>query len=226
MSVAERLTAVQAQLAESALISGRNPEEVELLVVSKTFPSEVVSEAIEAGQNKLGENRVQEALEKQEQLPLDIAWHLIGPLQRNKVRKVVGKFACIQGVDSLKLAQAIDRVAGELALVQPIFLQVKIGGEDTKSGFEPSLLTEQMDLLSSLKNLRLEGLMTIPPPVEKAEEARPYFAAARELRDQLRASSGIPLKQLSMGMSGDYEAAIAEGSTMVRIGSAIFGKRI
>ena len=117
-------------------------------------------------------------------------------------------------------------MAGELALVQPIFLQVKIGGEDTKSGFEPSLLTEQMDLLSSLKNLRLEGLMTIPPPVEKAEEARPYFAAARELRDQLRASSGIPLKQLSMGMSGDYEAAIAEGSTMVRIGSAIFGKRI
>ncbi|GHC45118.1 YggS family pyridoxal phosphate-dependent enzyme [Roseibacillus persicicus] len=225
MSVAQRLAEVQSQLASAAERAGRTVDEIELLAVSKTFPAEIVSQAIAEGQMALGENRVQEALEKQALLPEEVEWHLIGPLQRNKVRKAVGKFACLQGVDSLKLAQAIDRVAGELGITQPIYLQVKIGGEDTKSGFEAPELVSTLESLLSLSNLQIEGLMTIPPPVDTAEEARPYFSAARELRDQLSEAGGIPLAKLSMGMSGDYQAAIAEGSTMVRIGSAIFGGR-
>ena len=223
--ISERLHEVQERLATVATSCGRPPDEIELLVVSKTFPAEIVAEVVEAGQKSLGENRVQEALEKQPLLPPDLLWHLIGPLQRNKVRKVVGKFACLQGIDSLKLAQTVDRVAGELATIQPILLQVKIGGEESKSGFEGEDLVTHMETLAALKNLRIDGIMTIPPPVENSDEARPFFAKARELRDQLSASSGLSLPQLSMGMSGDYEAAIAEGSTMVRVGSAIFGKR-
>lgn len=225
MSISERLSAVREKLATASTSAGRSPEEVELLVVSKTFPAEIVSEVVEAGQKSLGENRVQEALEKQGQLPKDLHWHLIGPLQRNKVRKVVGNFACLQGVDSLKLAQAIDRVAGELSIVQPVFLQVRIGGEESKSGFEPDELASQIEILASLEHLQVEGMMTIPPPVQNPDEARPYFSDARELRDHLRIRSGLSLPQLSMGMSGDFEAAIAEGSTMVRVGSAIFGSR-
>jgi pyridoxal phosphate enzyme (YggS family) len=225
MTIAQRLEEVREQLASSAGQSGREPSEVELLVVSKTFPAEVVQEVVAAGQRSLGENRVQEALEKQPLLSPDIAWHLIGPLQRNKVRKVVGKFDCLQGVDSLKLAQAIARVAQEEGCKQSVLLQVKIGGEETKSGFEAEELRQVIEELSGLDSLQIDGLMTIPPPVSHAEEARPYFAAARELRDELVTKCGLPLTQLSMGMSGDFQAAIAEGSTMVRVGSAIFGKR-
>lgn len=226
MPIVERWRVIREQVDSATKASGREVSAVELLAVSKTYPSEVIAEVIAAGQRSLGENRVQEALEKMPQLEDEISWHLIGPLQRNKVRKVVGKFACLQGVDSLKLAQTIDRVAGELGIVQSIFLQVKVGGEETKSGFEFSELTAQMDSLRLLSNLRIRGLMTIPPPVFEPEEARPYFAQTREFRDQLETSSGLKLSQLSMGMSGDYEGAIAEGSTMVRIGSAIFGRRV
>ncbi|MGJ8725830.1 MAG: YggS family pyridoxal phosphate-dependent enzyme [Roseibacillus sp.] len=225
MSIAQRLTEVKEHLGEAVKRSGRSVGDVELLAVSKTYPAEVVAEVVEAGQKMLGENRVQEALEKQVLLPSGIAWHLIGPLQRNKVRKVVGQFACLQGIDSLKLASAVARVAGELNVEQSIFLQVKVGGEDSKSGFEPSDLLAQAEELADLKSLKVQGLMAIPPPVRNSEEARPYFAEVRELRDQLSSKSGLVLPQLSMGMSGDFEAAIAEGSTMVRIGSAIFGKR-
>lgn len=225
MSIVQRLTSVREQVVEAAKAAGRDVSEVELLVVSKTFSAEIVSQVVAEGQTSLGENRVQEALEKRSQLPPELNWHLIGPLQRNKVRKVVGEFACLQGVDSLKLAQAIDRVAGELKIVQTILLQIKMGTEETKSGFEPEEVVAQIEDLASLSHLRIEGLMTIPPPVQKPEEARPYFSSTRELRDQLRGLSGLALSQLSMGMSGDYEAAIAEGSTMVRVGSAIFGSR-
>ena len=225
MSVAQRLEEVKNQLAEAASRAHRRPCDVELLAVSKTYPVEVVSMVVEAGQQMLGENRVQEALEKQPLLPLELDWHLIGPLQRNKVRKVVGQFACLQGIDSVKLAKSVARVAEELAVTQSIFLQVKVGGEDSKSGFEPAALLAEIEGLRGLNSLKIEGLMCIPPPVRTSEEARPYFAEVRELRDQLAAESGLPLSQLSMGMSGDFQAAIAEGSTMVRIGTAIFGKR-
>ncbi|MBK1834701.1 YggS family pyridoxal phosphate-dependent enzyme [Roseibacillus ishigakijimensis] len=228
MSVAQRLNEVRSRIATAATAAGRDPGEVALLAVSKTFPAPVVAEAVAAGQRALGENRVQEALEKQPLLAReagDLAWHLIGPLQRNKVRKVVGHFTCLQGIDSLKLARAVDRVAGELAVRQTILLQVKIGGEESKSGFEPARLREEIDELAALSHLQIDGLMTIPPPVEAAEEARPYFARLRELRDALAVSSGLPLRELSMGMSNDYPAAIAEGATLVRVGSAIFGSR-
>lgn len=225
MTVVDRLAKVREQLHRSLELAGRSCDEVELLVVTKTFPVEVIQQVVDAGEQLLGENRVQEALEKQNQLPSHISWHLIGPLQRNKVRKVVGKFTCLQGIDSLKLAGVIDRIAGELGVTQPVLLQVKVGGEETKSGFEFSHLLEQMEFLTALTNISIEGLMTIPPPVKSPLEARPFFAAVRELRDQLQLESGLPLKELSMGMSSDYQAAIAEGSTMVRIGSAIFGER-
>ena len=225
MSIAARLAEVKNQLLEAASMAGRSASEIELLAVSKTYPAEVVAEVVDAGQKLLGENRVQEALEKQPELASDIAWHLIGPLQRNKVRKVVGQFACLQGIDSLKLAKAVARVAEELSVKQAIFLQVRVGNEDSKSGFEPSELLAAIEELRCLSSLKIEGLMSIPPPVEKPEDARPYFAEVRELRDRLSAESGLSLSQLSMGMSGDFQAAIAEGATMVRIGSAIFGKR-
>lgn len=223
--IAESLAKVQLELSQALELANRSPEEADLLVVSKTFPAEIVAEAIAAGQLSLGENRVQEALEKQSQLPSHIQWHLIGPLQRNKVRKVVGKFACLQAIDSLKLAHAINRVAAEEELKQKIFLQVKVGGEATKSGFEPELLKAQIEELAGLENLSIGGLMTIPPPVSQPEDARPYFAAVRELRDELSSQCGLALRELSMGMSSDFQAAIAEGSTLVRVGSAIFGKR-
>ena len=225
MSIAQRLVEVQEQLAVAAARSGREPSDIELLVVSKNFTADRVREVVDTGQRAFGENRVQEALEKQPLLPQDMEWHLIGPLQRNKVRKVVGKFACLQGIDSLKLAQAIARVAEEQGIRQSILLQVKIGEEETKSGFATETLLESIEELVQLRSLQIEGLMTIPPPVSHPDEAKPFFVAARELRDRLVRVSGLPLSQLSMGMSGDFQAAIAEGSTMVRIGSAIFGKR-
>ena len=225
MSIAQRLVEVQEQLAVAAARSGREPSDIELLVVSKNFTADRVREVVDTGQRAFGENRVQEALEKQPLLPQDMEWHLIGPLQRNKVRKVVGKFACLQGIDSLKLAQAVARVAEEQGIRQSILLQVKIGEEETKSGFATETLLESIEELVQLRSLQIEGLMTIPPPVSHPDEAKRFFVAARELRDRLVRVSGLPLSQLSMGMSGDFQAAIAEGSTMVRIGSAIFGKR-
>lgn len=225
MRIAECLAEVREGIAEATRSAGRSLDEVALLAVSKTYPAEIVSEVISEGQLALGENRVQEALEKMPLLPAEVEWHLIGPLQRNKVRKVVGLFTCLQGVDSLKLAATISRVAVEAGVTQEILVQVKVGGEDTKSGFEERQLLQDFNELAALPGLRLGGLMTIPPPVVLAAEARPYFAAVRELRDRLSRESGLPLQELSMGMSGDYQAAIAEGSTMVRVGSAIFGKR-
>ena len=225
MSIAQRLAEVKERLKNAARSAGRDASGVELLAVTKTYPAEVVAEVVAEGQKMLGENRVQEALEKKPLLPSDIDWHLIGPLQRNKVRKVVGQFTCLQGIDSLKLARAVARVAEELSVTQSIFLQVKVGGEDSKSGFEPKDLLAEIAELRGLHSLKIDGLMSIPPPVEKSEQARRYFAEVRELRDQLTSESGLELPQLSMGMSGDFEAAIAEGSTMVRIGSALFGKR-
>ena len=225
MSITHNLRDVLDRIADAACEASREADEIRLLAVSKTYPADVVNEVVRAGQVLLGENRVQEALEKKALLAEEISWHLIGPLQRNKVRKVVGEFACLQGIDSLKLASAVSRVATELRVTQQILLQVKIGSEETKSGFEAASLLSEIEALVALPSLDIQGLMTIPPPVEKVDDARPYFSAVRELREQLTSVSGLPLPELSMGMSGDYQAAIAEGSTMVRVGSAIFGKR-
>lgn len=226
MHIKEQLDTVRARIAAAAARSGREPSSVTLLAVSKTFPAADVAEAYEAGQRLFGENRLQEAMEKMPALPHDCAWHLIGPLQRNKVRKALEQgFTLIEAVDSLRLAQTISRVAGELGKTARILLEVNIDGEASKHGFSPDALQQEWDTLVALPHVEIRGLMCIPAPVETPEGARPAFAALRRLAETLRARGPLPLPELSMGMSHDYEVAIEEGATLVRVGSAIFGKR-
>ena len=182
-------------------------------------------EAVAAGQLHFGESRWQEAEQKIPLLPQRLHWHFIGRLQRNKVRKVLGHFEVIHAIDSLRLAQAVDLTAAELGMTPRVFLQVNVGGEASKGGFEPSELEAEMEALLGLPHLEVVGLMTIPPAEETAALARPWFVQLRELRDRLESRFGIRLPGLSMGMSGDFEVAIEEGATHVRVGSSIFGKR-
>lgn len=223
--ICSRLEAVQKSIAEAAGRVGRAAAEIELIAVSKTHPAESVKEALEAGQKVFGENRVQELLSKAPLLPSATRWHLIGHLQKNKIRKVLPVVELIHGVDSLELAEDIDRIAGELGLFPKILLEVNVSGENTKFGFKPEVVKQQLEKLLSLPRVQLEGLMTIAPLVEDPEEARPVFRALRVLRDELAEAGSVFLPTLSMGMSGDFEVAIAEGSTMVRVGTAIFGSR-
>jgi pyridoxal phosphate enzyme (YggS family) len=225
LSVEARLAEIRDRIVEAASDAGRDGAAIRLQAVSKTYPAAVIAEAVAAGQALFGENRVQELQEKQPELPSHLEWHLIGPLQRNKVRKVVGKCACLETIDSLKLAKAVSRIADEEGVVQRILLQLRIGGEDSKSGFEEEDLLPLLDELVALPALEIAGVMTIPPPAEKPSDARKYFAEMRGCRDRISERSGLGLSELSMGMSGDFEAAIAEGSTLVRVGSAIFGPR-
>lgn len=226
MSIATQLESIRARIAAAEARAGRAPGSATLLAVSKTFPAQDVAEAYAAGQRLFGENRLQEAMEKMPALPADCSWHLIGPLQRNKVRKALEQgLSLIQAVDSLKLAQAISRIAGELGKTADILLEVNIDGEASKHGFAPQELRELWAELTALPHLRIDGLMCIPAPVEQAEAARPAFAALRHLAEELRARGPLPLPTLSMGMSHDFEIAIEEGATLVRVGSAIFGRR-
>lgn len=226
MSIALHLEEVRAKIAEAEARSGRPQGSVSLLAVSKTFPAADVAQAYAAGQRLFGENRLQEAMEKMPELPADCAWHLIGPLQRNKVRKALEQgFALIEAVYSLKLAQAISRIAVELGRTAAILLEVNIDGEESKHGFSPEELREAWAELVALPGLEIQGLMCIPAPVENPEDARPAFAALRALAQELRTRGPLPLPVLSMGMSHDYPIAIEEGATHVRVGSAIFGRR-
>lgn len=221
--IADRLAALRGRIDDACREAGREASEVSLLAVSKTFPAEVVLEAYDAGQRCFGESRQQEAAPKIEVLPADIEWHFIGSLQRNKARKVVADFPVIHSVDSLRLAEALDRVAGEEGNQPRIYLEVNIAGEASKGGFSPGDLPAAAAALASLRHLDIHGLMVIPPDDPAA--ARRWFAATRELRDQLQAESGLALPGLSMGMSADFEEAVLEGSTIVRVGSALFGHR-
>ena len=219
--IAERLAALRQRIDAAAMSAGRMPGEVQLLAVSKTFAAEDVAEAYAAGQRLFGESRQQEAASKIAALPADIEWHFIGGLQRNKARKVLADFACIHSVDSLRLAGHLDRIAGEDGKRPQVYLEVNVAGEESKGGFSPEELIAASASLAGFRNLETVGLMTIPPE----GDSRPWFAATRELRDQLRSASGLALPGLSMGMSGDFEDAIAEGATIVRVGSALFGHR-
>jgi pyridoxal phosphate enzyme (YggS family) len=219
--LADRLAALRGQIAAACGEAGRNPTEVELLAVSKTFPAEAVREAYDAGQRAFGESRQQEAAPKIEVLPADIRWHFIGGLQRNKARKVLAGFCCIHSVDSLRLAEYLDRVAGEDGKRPQVYLEVNVAGEESKGGFSPGDLLGAAESLPALRHLDVLGLMAIPPE----EDARRWFSRTRELRDELAARTGLSLPGLSMGMSGDFEDAVREGSTVVRVGSAIFGNR-
>lgn len=220
--IRERLREVRERVACAA---SRVGHEVELMVVSKTWPPEVLAEVVEAGQRIFGENRLQEAEGKIAELPDDLEWHFIGGLQRNKVRRVLLLFPVVHSLSSWKLVSFADRVAGELGVRPRVFLEVNVGLEGSKEGFFPGDLREGLDGILGASNLDWQGLMGIPPVVEKAEEARPWFAKLRELQEELSERSGMTLPGLSMGMSGDYEVAIEEGSTIVRVGSAIFGGR-
>jgi hypothetical protein len=224
-SIAGRLEAIRGRIASACARAGRDPAEVALLAVSKTFPAAAVREAVAAGQQLFGESRVQEAGEKIPQLPGHLCWHFIGHLQTNKVRKVLPLVAALHGIDSLRLAAQVDRVAAGLGLFPQVYLEVNLAGEASKHGFTPDQLREALPQLLELPRLEVLGLMAIPPAAAAPDDSRPWFRALRELRDDLAARAGVPLPGLSIGMSDDFEVAVEEGSTIVRIGSSIFGSR-
>lgn len=219
------LLAVRERIHAACRRVGRALESVELIAVSKTVPADVIREAVEAGQVLFGESRQQEAASKIDLLPARLRWHFIGRVQRNKVRKLLPAFEAIHAIDSLRLAACVDETAAELGLFPKVFLQVNVAGEESKGGFEPDILRAEMATLLRLQRIDILGLMSIPPQGPDAESARPWFVRLRELRDALEQDFGIQLPALSMGMSGDYEVAIEEGATHVRVGSAIFGNR-
>jgi len=223
--IVEKLAALRAEISESAIKAGRDPSSVELIAISKTHPPHIIQEAIDAGQLIFGENRVQEARAKIPLLPSKARWHLVGHLQKNKIRHALPLFDLFHGVDSLELARDINRIAGEMGLFPKILLEVNVADEATKFGFKPDMLRAEIGEVLTLDRVQIEGLMTIAPIVEEPEDARQYFAALRELRDELQREAGAPLPHLSMGMSSDFTAAIQEGATMVRVGTAIFGPR-
>ncbi len=212
----------------AAARAGRGPEAVQVIAATKGASPERIRVAVEAGLRILGENRVQEALPKIKALAncQDLRWHFIGRLQRRKVKAVVGQFELIHSVDSLELASEIERRAGAAGIEQAVLLEVNLGGEASKGGFAPTFLPEVLPELDRLAHLSVKGLMAIPPPTPDAEGARPYFRRLRELAASLGAGwRRVRLHELSMGMSQDYEVAVEEGATMVRVGTAIFGAR-
>jgi pyridoxal phosphate enzyme (YggS family) len=224
-SVQKNLSEIYARIESAATRCGRKASEIRLVAVSKTHPPELIREAFEAGQRAFGESRVQDALPKLDALPPGIEWHFIGHLQTNKIRKVVGRFALFHGVDNENLAAQINRIAGELGVTANVLLEVNVSGEESKFGFAPENLPAALENLAPLPFLRIRGLMTMAPYSDNPDEARPFFAKLRELRNRLASQTGLPLSELSMGMSGDFEQGIAEGATIVRVGSAIFGSR-
>jgi pyridoxal phosphate enzyme (YggS family) len=224
-SLAERASQIQLRIAEAAHRSGRSPDDVTLVAVSKTHPPESLLEACGAGLSLFGESRVQEARAKIPLCPSKCRWHFIGHLQRNKIRQALPLFELLHSVDSLETARDIDRVAAELGLFPKVLLEVNLAGESTKFGFPTDKLRAQLEELLALPRLQIEGLMTIPPLAPEPENSRPFFVALRELKDQLATEFRLPLRELSMGMSEDYAIAIEEGATLVRIGTALFGRR-
>jgi pyridoxal phosphate enzyme (YggS family) len=226
--IAERLAGIRARIAAAARSADRDPASIRLVAVSKTFPIALVREAYAAGQREFGENRVQEALGKiGESADLSIRWHLLGHVQTNKARKAGAAFAVIHSVDSVELLQKLDTAALDAGRAPELFVQVDLAGEETKSGVSPDAVPRILDAAAGCRAARVVGLMTLPPFPDTPEDSRPWFRRLRELRDSLLAS-GVPagmLTDLSMGMSGDFEVAIQEGATLVRVGTAIFGRR-
>jgi len=227
MSIAENLRHIQDRIISATKRSGRNPDSVRLVAVSKTQSADAVRAALEAGQQIFGENYVQEFLEKAQQLPESVEWHFIGSLQSNKVKYLAGLTRLIHSVDRLSLAQELDRQWEKVDKVCDILLQVNISREATKSGTTSEDLLQLAREVSLLPHVRIKGLMTIPPFFDEPERVRPYFRELKRLSDLLAAEKipGITMEELSMGMSGDFEVAVEEGATLVRVGSAIFGER-
>ncbi len=224
-SIAENLERVHERVSQAAAKSGRPVDDVQLVAISKTHPAEKVREAVEAGQTLFGESRVQEARLKIPELPSNLRWHFVGHLQKNKIRHALPLFELIHSVDSLALANDINRVAEEEGLHPRVLIEVNVAGEGSKFGFQPEKLRAEMESLLALPRLSILGLMCIPPIADDAEASRKYFVNLRELRDRLQTEFHVDLAQLSMGMTQDYALAVEEGATLVRVGTAIFGER-
>jgi len=223
--IAENLERVREQIAQAAAKVGRAVDEIELVAISKTHDAAKVREAIEAGQTLFGESRVQEARVKIPELPSNLRWHFVGHLQKNKIRHALPLFELTHSVDSLALAEDINRIAEEDGLHPRVLLEVNVAGEGSKFGFQPDKLRAEMESLLALPRLSILGLMTIPPIAEEAEASRKYFVQLRELRARLQTEFHVDLAQLSMGMTQDFAIAVEEGATLVRVGTAIFGER-
>lgn len=225
MSISENLRHVENTIAEAADRSGRRPDEVTLVAVSKTWPVETIQEAVEAGHRVFGENKVQELEHKVPAMAEDLQWHAIGHLQKNKVRKVIPLCTMIHSIDSIGLAERVDRIAGEEGREIEGLLQVNVAEDDAKFGFSVAEVRAAVEILAELEHLQIRGLMTVPAFDPEPENVRPHFARLRELRDELAESASLSLPHLSMGMSHDFPVAIEEGATLVRVGSSIFGRR-
>jgi PLP dependent protein len=227
MRLADNLAAVEQRIVSAALAAGRDPSAIRLIAVSKTKPAALVAEAAAAGQRLFGENYVQELTAKAAEVTMPVEWHFIGHLQSNKVKQIAGLVAMIHSVDRLSLAEEIDRQWGRIGRHCDILVQVNVSAEATKSGTTTQDALQLVRQIAALPHLRVRGLMTMPPFFDDPEAARPYFRELRLLAEEIAALAipGVAMQELSMGMSGDFEAAIAEGATLVRVGSAIFGTR-
>jgi hypothetical protein len=225
MSLAENLASVQTRIAAACARAGRDPALVTLLAVSKGMPPEAVREAADCGLTLFGESKVQEAKAKIPRCPSRLRWQMIGHLQSNKCRDAVHFFELIQSVDSLELAQEINKWSDKQAKAMPILLEVNLAGESTKFGFKPDQLLATLEAINALPKIEIHGLMTIAPWTPEPEKVRPIFRQLRELKAECEEKLGAPLPHLSMGMSGDFEVAIEEGATIVRVGTLLFGAR-
>jgi len=224
-NLAAHLQDIRARIAAGCARSGREPSTVELLAVAKTQPAEAVSAAAELGLTLFGENRVQEAKAKIGRCPGRLRWHMIGHLQSNKCRDAVSLFSMIESVDSLELAREINKWCEKFAETMPILLEVNIAGESSKFGYPPRRLLAELAEINALPKIEIHGLMTVAPWSQSPEKVRPVFRGLRELKLECEKILGAPLPHLSMGMSGDFEVAIEEGATIIRLGSALFGAR-
>jgi pyridoxal phosphate enzyme (YggS family) len=225
ISIAENLERVRGQITQAATKAGRSENEIELVAITKTHPAEKVRDAVEAGHTLFGESRVQEARAKIPELSSNLRWHFVGHLQKNKIRHALPLFELFHGVDSLALAQEMNRIAAEEGRHLRALLEVNVAGEGSKFGFKAETLRAEMDSLLELPRLSIEGLMCIPPLAEEAEASRKYFVQLRELRGSLEKEFDLRLSHLSMGMTQDFGVAVEEGATLVRVGTAIFGER-
>lgn len=224
----DRIQKIERQIKEAAEKAGRNPDEIRLVAVSKIKPAEMVKEAMDAGQRIFGENYIQEAVAKIEEIGDEgIEWHFIGHLQSKKSKYAAGAFALIHSVDSLKLAKELDKQAAKKGVVQNILIQVNTSGEESKSGTTAEDAIKLVREVADLEHVAVKGLMTMPAFFDDPEGARPYFRQLRLIKERIEALTipGVEMKELSMGMSGDFEVAIEEGATLVRVGTAIFGAR-
>jgi PLP dependent protein len=222
---AANLKSIQQRIAAACALARRSPDSVTLVAVSKSHPPESVHALADAGHTVFGENRVQEAKAKIPQCPGRLQWHMIGHLQSNKARDAVQLFQMIQSVDSLSLAAEINKFADKLARTVPILLEVNVAGESSKFGYNPTRSLSDLPEINALPKIEIHGLMTVAPWAQDPEKVRPVFRKLRELKEQCEQTLGAPLPHLSMGMSGDFEVAIEEGATIVRIGTALFGPR-